>query len=179
MLKLRIIIVMLVALILSPCTAHASGEGNGVELGIGTGYNLNGHSTRQAFLLASFRLDAYETEYSSLYLDGALSVIDDDETTFILELGPSYRYYPHARGRGKYFFEGGGGLGVKNRDVIGQRALEGDFLFSFHLETGMEFRTPNDEVFVVSVLLNHFSNGGIYEHNQSVNLLCLAVAMSF
>lgn len=177
--KAGTIIAMLAALVLLPCIAEASGDGRDVELGIGTGYNLNGHNTRQAFLSASLKLKSYETEQSDVYLDSSLSVIDDGENTFILDMGASYRYYPKTKGQGEYFFEVGGGIGTKNRDVIDRRALDGDFLFSFHLETGMEFGTSSGDGLVVSVLLNHFSNGGIYDQNQSVNLLCLAVSMSF
>jgi hypothetical protein len=141
------------------------------EMGMGAGYNINDGDTRQMFLSFVMGLEPEGTGPLNLRIEGNLDAIDDGKTTYVLGIAPMLRYYFSTDDNRRPFLEAGAGLNVKNRDRIGDRALEGDIVFSLQGTAGVEFRTGNRGSVVLSTRFRHLSNGGLYSLNQSVNFL--------
>lgn len=77
----------------------------------------------------------------------------------------------------KPFFEGAIGLHVMSDDKIGDNDLGGDFTFADHIAAGLQFGDRLEHE--VSLRLEHFSNGGLYDDNDGMNFATLRYGYNF
>ena len=96
-------------------------------------------------------------------------LVDDEDGSFFVSVGPSWRFNKRISGSGVAFIEFGTSPTWIENGNFGDESLGGHFFFTSNVQLGMHFGHRRE--LTLSVRIHHISNGGLSSENPGTDMV--------